>query len=184
MAEARTVPPARDVELMVGTGVRGRALEGVPFAAAHVDTEVRGFLGPGIGLVGRVGFDIGQADRSRGEVRGWALTAGGGLAWRWRARPVIGLGGSVVLSGGYAHLRGRPDRAGTPAASTGGATGELSVGLGPRITAGRFRLDIDGEVGGMLRSPQGTVAREAPVSMGGLWVGVALRLGASLGRRR
>jgi hypothetical protein len=179
VARTRT-EPARSLELMVGTGVRGRSLETTPFPAARIDTEVRGWLSPSIGVIGRVGFDIGQASRTRGQVRTYAVTAGGGLGWRLRTRRAVGIGGYALLAGGWAHLQGIAARDDVAAASNQGGTGELAVGIGPRVWAGRFRMDIDAEIGGMLRTPQGTVAGETPVTLGGIWGGVVLRLGAEL----
>lgn len=180
VAEDATAVERRDVELAVGGGVRGRSLQARPFAALHTDVELRGWLTPAVALVGRVGFDYGQADRNRGQVQGYAVMVGGGFGWRWRPRPVIALGGTAVLAAGWARLQGRTDEPTVPTRHNQGATGELTVGIGPRLFARRFRLDLDGEIGAMLRTPEGLVTREQAVSMGGLYVGAVLRLGLRL----
>ena len=173
-----------EIELMAGAGVRGRALEAAPFPALVVDVEVRGWLAEGVAVVGRVGYDHGQAERELGRVIGQAVTVGAGLGWRWRPRSSIGLGGSALICAGWARVTGRTDRQGPTTGSNQGATGDLTVGLGPRVFAGRFRLDLDAELGGMLRSPEGLVSRERSVSMGGLYAGAVLRLGTDLSRKR
>lgn len=176
-----TAPPL-GFELLAGAGIRARALESDPLIAGHFDVEARGWLRPSVGLVGRVGFDYGQARRSVGRVTGLGLMVGGGLGWRWRARPAVGLGGAVVLSGGFARVQGRPSRAGTLASQTSSGTGEAVVSIGPRFFAKRLRIDLDVEVGGALRPPVGLVQGEAPVSMGGVFAGGGLRIGADASR--
>ena len=44
------------------------------------------------------------------------------------------------------------------------------------------RFDVDAELGGMLRPPIGLVEGGPPMTMGGLWAGVVLRLGGALRR--
>jgi hypothetical protein len=174
----------RDIELLAGAGVRGRSLEAATFAALHLDLELRGWLTPSLGLLGRAGFDFGQADRIQGQVRGHAATAGIGLAWRWHPRPSIGLGGSGFLAGGWARVEGRSDDPSVPTAHTQGATAEATAGIGPRVFFRRFRMDVDAELGGMLRAPEGLVARQQSVTMGGLYFGATLRLGAKISSSR
>jgi hypothetical protein len=127
-----------------------------------------------------LGFDYGQANREQGQVRGYDVTGGAGLALRWRPRDAIGLGGSGVLAAGWAHIEGVGETATTPTASNQGATGEVTIGLGPRVFFNRFRMDIDAEAGAMLRAPEGLVERQDPVTMGGIYVGATLRLGADI----
>jgi hypothetical protein len=182
-ADEKVTPAFRPrTELAAGVGVRGRAIEAVPFAAAHVDVEVRGWFSRTVGVLARVGFDYGNANRTAGQVRGMAVLAGGGLAWRWRPREYVGLGGSATLAGGWARVAGRPSGGDVRGATNQGGTGQLAAGIGPRVFARRFRLDFDAEVGGMLRTPEGLVVGGPSVTMGGLWVGAALRLGADISR--
>jgi hypothetical protein len=180
VAETSTSRSPSRIELLAGAGVRGRSLEAATFPALHLDLELRGWLTPSLGLLGRVGFDYGQANRDQGQVRGYDVMGGAGLAWRWRPREAIGLGGSGVLSGGWARVEGIPSSPGVDSAANQGATGEVTVGVGPRVFYGRFRMDIDAEIGGMLRAPEGLVTRQQPVTMGGFYVGATLRLGADL----
>lgn len=170
----------RDLELLLGGGPRGRALESQgPLAGVHFEALLRGWLTPAIGLVGLVGTDFAQSTRRLGQVRGVSLTAGGGLAWGVRPGP-IGVGGHFVVSGGWARVRGIPRESGVPAGTNAGFTGEVSLGVGPRVRYGRLRFDIDAEAGSMLRPPVGLVEGGPPMTMGGLWVGLVLRLGSSL----
>jgi hypothetical protein len=129
--------------------------------------------------VALAGWDVGQSTRRLGQVRGHALTAGGGLAWSVRPG-TIGVGGHVVVAGGWARVRGLPREPGVPAGVNAGLTAEAGAGVGPRVRYGRLRLDLDAEIGAMLRGPVGLVAEGPPMTMGGLWVGVVLRLGGSL----
>lgn len=180
LAETRT-RPRRGLELLVGAGVRGRSLEsGEPFAAVHVDGSVRGWLGDALGLSARVGWDFGQSTRELGSVRGHAITAAGGLSWRVRPRPVIGVGGEVLVGVAWARLSGIGSEPGIATGHTSGASGEVTASVGPRIAYGRLRLDLDGEVGVMPRSPRGVVDDGPDVTMGGVWVGLTLRLGADV----
>lgn len=179
--EAEPTAP-RALELLVGAGARGRALEGDGrLAAARGELVLRGWLRPRVGLVALVGWDAGQSTRRLGQVRGHAVTAGGGLAWGVRAG-TVGVGGHVVVAGGWARVRGRPREPGMPSSANAGVTAEASAGVGPRVRYGRLRFDLDAELGAMLRSPIGTVdgGREPPMTMGGLWAGLVLRLGGAL----
>lgn len=184
----RRVEPAprrRAPELLVGLGVRGRALEGPGrLAAARTELVLRGWPDPRAGWVAVLGLDAGGAARRQGQVRGQAFTLGAGLGWSARGRRVD-VGGHVVLAGGVARIRGVPRQPGATAAGSTGLTAEASAGIGPRVRYGRLRLDLDAELGGMLRSPVGTVSggSEPPMTMGGLWAGVVLRLGGSLRSR-
>jgi hypothetical protein len=67
-----------------------------------------------------------------------------------------------------------------PVSTSDSATGELGVALGPRVFHRRFRMELDAEVGGALRNPEGLVAGETPVTLGGVWTGVVVRLGAAV----
>lgn len=190
VAERSTEPepaPPRELELLVGVGFRGRALESDGrMAAARSELLLRGWLrsraraSARVGLVALAGWDFGQSTRRLGQVRGHALTAGGGLAWSTRPGATVGLGGHVLLAGGWARVRGLPREPGVPAGLNAGLTAEASTGLGPRVRYGRLRFDLDAEVGAMLRTPVGLVADGPPMTMGGLWAGVVLRLGGSL----
>jgi hypothetical protein len=161
-------------------------------AAARTELLLRGWLrprvGPGagtrVGMVALVGWDFGQSTRRLGRVRGHAITAGAGLAWRVRPGGTVGLGGHVLVAGGWAHVRGLPREPGVPAGINAGLTAEASAGLGPRVRYGRLRFDLDAEVGAMLRAPVGLVADGPPMTMGGSWAGVVLRLGGSVMERR
>jgi hypothetical protein len=186
--EAEPTPPP-ELELLAGAGARGRALEADGrMAAARTELLLRGWLRPRgrpgtgarVGLVAIVGWDLGQSTRRLGRVRGHAITAGGGLSWRTRPGATVGLGGHVLVAGGWARVRGLPREPGVPAGMNAGLTAEASAGVGPRVRYGRLRLDLDAELGGMLRAPVGLVADGPPMTMGGLWAGVVLRLGGSL----
>lgn len=185
VAERSTEPtPPRALELLVGAGARGRALEGDGrTAGARAELVLRGWLRPRVGLVALGGWDFGQSTRRLGRVRGHALTAGGGLAWCTRPGATVGLGGHVLVAGGWARVRGLPREPGVPAGVNAGLTAEASAGVGPRVRYGRLRLDLDAELGAMLRSPLGLVADGPPMTMGGLWAGLVLRLGGSFASR-
>ncbi len=183
-AEPEPGPPERELEVLVGVGGRGRALSGPGrLGAARLELLFRGWFRPGLGVVGHLGYDIGQRSRRLGVVRGQAVTAGGGLAWGWRPdrlRARVGLGGHVLVAGGWARVRGIPREAEVASASVSGLTGELGAGIGPRIRYGRLRFDLDAEVGVTSRSPLGQVQDGPEMTLGGLWAGVTLRLGGAL----
>jgi hypothetical protein len=84
----------------------------------------------------------------------------------------------------WARLSGIAAEPGVATGRTSGVNGDLVASIGPRVMRGRLRIDLDGEVGVMLRSPRGVVAGEPDVSMGGVWVGAALRVGAQLATPR
>lgn len=188
VAEQRTGPhaepdrsaPRRELELLVGTGIRGRALQGAGhLAAARTELRLRGWLSSRVGLLAVLGWDFGQSTRRLGRVRGHVVTAGGGLAWGVRPGRT-GIGGHVSVAGGWARVRGVPREPSVPAGANAGFTGEVALGVGPRIRYGRLRLDLDAELGAMLPAPVGLVDQGPPMSMGGMWAGVLLRLGGAL----
>jgi hypothetical protein len=182
VAQERTQPP-RAVGLLLGAGARGRALSSAArVPASHLDLLLRGWLTASVGLAASFGWDFAQSEREFGRIRGHALTGAGGLAWRWRARPVIGLGGQVLAGVAWAQLSGEARAPLVPAGSTRGLTAELSASVGPRVTSGRLRVDLDGEAGWMLRTPVGRVTDEASFELGGLWVGAVVRVGVDLRR--
>lgn len=184
--------PQRAYELMLGAGVRGRSLEsGEPFAASRVDALFRAWLAPSVAVVAFAGWDFGQTLRGLGQLRGHALAAGGGLGWRYNPGQVAGVGGHILVGSGWARITGRPSSNDAQPGRISGPTGELMTGIGPRIRSGRFRLDVDFETGAMLRTPEaqvetrdpgGAIVFDEPVTLGGLWVGAVLRIGADLTR--
>ena len=183
VARARTRPP-NGIDLMVGAGVRGRALlDDAPLPSSRVDMLVRGWLSESVGLAGSVGWDFGQSQRQFGRIRGHAVTAAGGLAWRVRVRPVIGIGGHVLAGMSWAQIRGEADDPNVPDGTSSGLTADLGAGVGPRVSYGRLRVDFDGELGWMLRTPTGQVTGETPFRLGGLWVGAVVRIGLDLRAR-
>src|SRR5690606_27993696 len=94
--EAEPGPPRRALELMVGVGARGRALErDGRLAAARTELLLRGWPVPRVGWVAHAGWDGGQSSRRQGQVRGQAFTVGGGVAWAARMRRVS-VGGHVL----------------------------------------------------------------------------------------
>jgi hypothetical protein len=59
--------------------------------------------------------------------------------------------------------------------------------MGPRVLLGRSRrvvLELDAEIGGMLRAPEGLVDDDRAVTLGGLWAGGMFRVAVDLRRRR
>lgn|GEM_PF-1292792 len=184
--------PKRAYEVLLGAGVRGRSLEsGEPFAASRVDALFRAWLAPSVAVVAFAGWDFGQTLRGLGQLRGHAIAAGGGLGWRYNPGQVAGVGGHILVGSGWARVAGRPSSNDARPGSISGPTGELMTGIGPRIRSGRFRLDVDFETGAMLRTPEaqvetrdpgGSIVFDEPVTLGGLWVGAVLRIGADLTR--
>jgi len=193
-AAAERAAPPRSYELMLGAGVRGRSLEsGAPFAAARLDGLFRAWLTPSVALVAVAGWDYGQAVRSLGQLRAQAFGAAGGLGWRFAPEQGVGVGGHMLAGAAYARVAGRPSQSDDVGGATSGGTAELLASVGPRVAGSRIRLDFDFEVGGMLRSPvadvqtreaDGSLGFDVPVTLGGLWIGAMLRLGAVLPRDR
>ena len=179
-AEPPPSPPRPGIELMVGAGARGRALENIArLPAVRTELRLRSWLRPGIGIVAFVGWDFAQDTRRNGRLRGQAATAGTGLAWAYRP-DAIGIGGALTVAGGWARVRGLPSDPNIQSGARDDLTAEAGIGIGPRIRYGRLRFDLDAELGAMLRSPVGEVTGEVPMSMGGLWAGAVLRLGGAL----
>jgi hypothetical protein len=52
--------------------------------------------------------------------------------------------------------------------------------VGPRWSVGRLRIDLDALVGGGLPTPRGQVEGVGAVNLGGLLLGLALRLGSTV----
>ncbi len=177
----RAPPVAREVELLAGAGARGRALESAPWGALHIDLDARAWLRPRVAVIGRVGFDVGRSLRAAGQVRGSSVIGSVGMAWRSGTGSVT-LGGALLAGAGFASVRGDAPRPGYEASTLRGATGEALVSVGPRIAVGRLRVELDADVGAMLRTPRGLISDDVAVTMGGVFAGGTLRLGGALPR--
>jgi hypothetical protein len=183
-AETRAKRAPRRIELAIGGSGRAHTLESSPWGLGGGELELRGWFGP-IAVLGRVSAMGGSARRDIGQVRAVAVLAGLGVGFRVPATGRWRLGGSVVLSAGWARLRGVSSRAGVPSASVQAPTGALGFGIGPRVVLGKGRpvvLELDAEVGGMLRPPEGIVEGERAVTLGGLVAGGTFRVAIDLGR--
>lgn len=183
VAETRVRRPSRRLELAIGASGRAHALEATPWGTGAGDVEVRGWFGP-VAVVGRITAMGGAAQREFGHVRAVAVLGGLGLGFLVPARGRWRFGGSLVISAGWARLRGVSDRAGVRTAVAQTATGSLELGVGPRVVLGRVVLELDADVGGMLRPPEGVVADGASVTLGGLVAGGTFRVAVDLRRRR
>lgn len=176
---ARTVATKRvrprSIAFAFGGVVRGRALEAAPLLTGGGEIDVRGWFGDAA-IVFRVGLEAGSARRPQGTVRALAVIGSVGAAGRVHLGDRWDLGGLVLVGGGVTRLRGDPSQPGVQAGGIVGGTGQLLVGGGPRLRLGRIALELDAELGGMLRTPQGDVDGERTVTLGGLFVGGALRL--------
>jgi hypothetical protein len=186
LADTRLARPERRIEIAVGGSGRGHALESTALGVGAGELDVRGWFGP-VGVLGRVGAMGGNARRDIGDVRTFAVLVGLGVAFRVPTRGAWRLGGALVISGGWARLRGVSDDPGVPSASARSPTGAIGFGIGPRVLLGARRrvvLELDAEVGGMLRPPEGLVAGGRTVTFGGVWSGAAFRVAVDLRRRR
>lgn len=184
--ESRVETPERRIELAVGASGRAHSLEVAPWGIGVGEIDVRGWFGP-IAVLGRLTAMGGAAQREIGDVRAVALLAGLGVGFRVPKQGRWRLGGALVLSAGWARLRGVSGRPGVPSASAQSATGALGFGIGPRVElgpAGRVVLELDADVGGMLRPPEGLVTGERAVTLGGVWAGGTFRVAIDLRRRR
>ncbi|MEM6295453.1 MAG: hypothetical protein AAGA54_29535, partial [Myxococcota bacterium] len=113
-----------------------------------------------------------------------ALGVLGNLGIVWRTEPRrVGVGGAVLVGVGFGQLRGISARDDVQAAVRRGATGQALATVGPRIAAGRLRIDVDAELGYTLRTPQGLISDDDAVTLGGVVVGASLRLGGAFGGR-
>lgn len=176
-AASTTRRPERSVSLLAAGIVRGRALERAPLLSGGGEVDVRTWFGAGA-LVVRLGFDGTRVDRELGSVRAWMLALGLGVAGRLRVGDRWALGVAAVVSGAIGRLQGIASRPDVPVGSITAPTGQLCVGLGPRVRLGTSAtLELDAELGATLRAPEGLVTGAAPVSLGGLWAGAALRAG-------
>jgi hypothetical protein len=178
--------PERRIEIVAGLGGRGHSLESTPWGIGVGEVDVRGWFGA-VAVLGRITALGGAAQRELGEVRSVAVLAGLGVGFRVPTRGRWRFGGAVVVSAGWARLRAVSERADVPSGSTQSATGALGLGMGPRVLLGRSRrvvLELDAEIGGMLRAPEGLVDDDRAVTLGGLWAGGMFRVAVDLRRRR
>ncbi len=175
--------PTRSLAILAAGTIHGRALERAAALAGGGELDVRPWFGAAA-LVVRVGFDAAQFRRELGTIRGWLLTLGLGVAGRVRISQRWHLVGAAVISGGLGRLRGVASRPDVPTGAITAPTGQLAVGLGPHLRLGTTVLALEAELGGTLRAPEGLVTDGAPVSMGGLWAGAALRVGFEWSPRR
>ncbi|HWB77923.1 MAG TPA: hypothetical protein VG755_23325 [Nannocystaceae bacterium] len=181
--DARKRVRPRSLAVAFGGVVRGRALERTPTLTGGGEIDLRGWFGDAA-IVVRVGLEAGSARRPQGNVRALAVIGSVGAAGRVHVGERWDLGGLVLVGGGFARLRGDPSQPGVEAGGIVGGTGQLMVGGGPRLRLGRIALELDAEIGGMLRTPQGQVADQRTVTLGGLFVGGALRLAIETPLRR
>lgn len=165
----------RSIAVAFGGIVRGRALEAEPVLMGGGELDLRGWFG-NAAIVLRLGAEAGSARRAQGSVRALVLLASLGAAGRLRLAPRWDLGGVVLVGGGVGRLRGDPSQPGVPTGTATAFTGALVAGAGPRLRLGRVALELDAELGGMLRAPQGIVASGRAVTPGGLFAGAALRV--------
>lgn len=176
----------RRIELAVGAGGRGHALESAPWGTGVGEIDLRGWFGA-VAVMGRFTVLGGRAARELGDVRAIAVLAGLGFGFRVPARGRWRFGGTVVISAGWAQLRAVSERATVTSTTIQSATGSLGLSLGPRVVLGRSErvvLELDGELGGMLRPPEGLVEDDRAVTLGGLWAGGMFRVAVDLRRRR
>ncbi|HET6581815.1 MAG TPA: hypothetical protein VFG69_00185 [Nannocystaceae bacterium] len=183
VAQTRVRRPERRLELAIGASGRAHALEATPWGTGAGDVEVRGWFGP-VAVLGRITALGGAAQRDLGRVRAVAVLGGLGLGFRVPARGRWRFGGSLVMSVGWARIRGVSDRAGVQTAVAQSATGCVALGVGPRVVLGRLVLELDADVGGMLRPPEGIVANGPSVTLGGLVAGGTFRVAVDLLGRR
>jgi hypothetical protein len=182
-AATTTRRPERSFSLLAAGVVRGRALERAPLVAGGGELDFRTWFGGGA-LVVRLGFEGTSVRRELGTVRAWMLALGIGVAGRLRLGERWALGVAAVVSGALGRLRGVATRPDVPTGGITAPTGQLCVGLGPRVRLGTSALlELDAELGATLRAPEGLVTGAAPVSLGGLWAGAALRVGFEWTRR-
>ncbi len=169
--------PRLSLAILLAPLVRGRGLERSPFAAFGGELDVRPWFGPA-GIVVRLGVEGTRVRREFGTVRAWMASLGLGVATRLKLSSRWQLGAVAVVSGSLGRLRGLASRPDVPTGAITAATGQIALGMGPRLRLGSTTmLELDAELGGTLRAPEGLVAGAAPVSLGGLWAGGALRVG-------
>lgn len=181
--DARKRVRPRSIAVAFGGVVRGRALEAAPMLTGGGELDLRGWFGDAA-IVVRVGFEAGSARRPQGNVRALAVLGSIGAAGRVHLGDRWDLGGLVLVGGGVGRLRGDPSQPGVESGGIVAGTGQLMVGGGPRLRLGRIALELDAELGGMLRTPKGDVAGQRSVTLGGLFVGGALRLAIETPLRR
>jgi hypothetical protein len=163
-------------ELGAGVGGRLRSL-GEILPTFRAGLRGGGWTGEnGPALFGRVDFEIGRASREIGEVDLYAVLAGIELAWRFALSSRWGIDLGVAVAGGYAHLAARDPTAGVFAESIGGLTGEGGAFVGPVLAIGGLALSLVIEGGYSVPNPIGRVEGAEPVTVGGGWIGVGLRL--------
>jgi hypothetical protein len=168
--------------LQLLTAVRWRALPEA-LTVLHVGFRAGGLVHRNWELFGQGAFEYGRDERVRGQIDAYAALFGPGVAWTLRPDEEFGLEIWGAIAAGYARLVGRPAMADVDAGAVGGATGEVELGLGPRLRASSFVMVLDVRGGYTIENPKGVVTEEATVTLGGFWVGIGLRVGALVGRR-
>jgi hypothetical protein len=131
-------------------------------------------LGSGVLAGLRVAGELARASRLRGDVEIWALAFGGGAGWRSPELGAFSLSMHVVLSVLAVVMQGRTEGEAVPGVKSGAAF-EAMAELVPSLRFDRFRLGLVLGIGGVVLSPSGVVAREAPVDVDGLRLSAAMR---------
>jgi hypothetical protein len=175
LAYGRVRVRPRSLAFALAPVVRGRSLQRDALLTGGGELDLRAWFG-NAAVVVRTGVEAGAARRKHGDVRALAILLGIGAAGRVALSRRWQLGGAAIASGGVARLRGTPSQAGVPSDSVTALTGQLALGAGPRLRLPPVAIELDLELGGMLRAPEGLVSGERSVSLGGLWAGAALRV--------
>ncbi len=181
-------PTAREVADPVGSvqgmaGIRFRDL-GEGLLVSQAGLRAGWFVRRHLEIFGQANVEYGVARRDRGQVDVVATALGPGIAWTLRPGERVGFETWAAIMAGYARIAGRTTVPEVESDALHGATGEVDLGLGPKLRAGSFTMVLDLRVGYTLPTLRGGVTGETNVRHGGFWTGVGLRAGAVIGRAR
>ena len=139
------------------------------------------FLSGGLHLSIEAGYARGNAARPNGVVDASLARLGLGAGLRSPRFGVLSFDVGASASTVYARLEGRPSNDGVSGASAAGVGGEVSIGGGPLLSLGIFRIGADARAIATFPTLSGRVSNVDPVKLGGAWFVVSASLGLAWG---
>ena len=116
------------------------------------------------------GFEHGTASRETGSVSMWLSWIGVGAGWRESLSPHVDWEFFALAGPAFVQLNGRPNSTAFVGKSATSVSGQVWLRTGPRMQAGPLRLGLAIGGGWLARAPDGTVAGDEPVELGGGYV--------------
>ena len=168
--------PSAGWELLAIGGIRIRDLR-VPTIGERVALRPTLYLRGRWGIALELGYERGSAERVSGAVDYVVTSAAAGVSYRAIAGARVSVDAGARVGAAYVTAHGDPTAPASASAASGGVA-DLALGVTPSLRAGRFVIGVEAAAGLGFPRLDAHVARDRDVSLGGIWCGVSLVLGA------